>query len=692
MIDLSTTILEKSVMAENPSPSNRALATLMVAVFASPAAADDAALRNLPLGRFIDAISLEELANMVVTDTKVAQPLDSVTQKIVILHNDDIDRQPVNNRNLAEQVRHTSGQFVNVLSRNDANWGSYAGLGPKYNSYLLDGLPIDSFIDPMSLDSSVIERIEIHKGPASVLYSNYLSMDFAGNEAPLAGTTNLILKNRIDAPLTRVSLGAGSWDTWAGRAYHQGRTGNLSYFFGASEEVSDYRQYGAANSWLQTVDAPDFDKSRFFGNLSYELGRPDHTASLFVHQTRHEGDMGRPNRDFQHRYDTVNLTYNNALADNWHMQFKAGERSYERGFGNDNYPTDLALTSHDQTRQTIRPMDLTLSYLHGKNNLLTVGMDHQQVHYQTSNLSATGLLTRDNDVEADSTGFFLQEKLQWNNWIFRAGVRRNSIEHDYALLGAAVPAIASANWSKNLWSLGLRNNMTPDLALYANVGSSFMTPAAKQIGGTTVVGSGQLANPALQPESGIGRDLGIDWRTTPALNIGLRAFLNTVDSAIVDNVVSVTPSQTRSDNAGGTRSTGIELDLNYSASASLDGFANLTWTRTRVSNPTDTDQNGTEIPFAPETLANLGITANLPGRLKLSAYYHWVGRYFDSASSVGRQAFGDYGVLNLRLRQQWRPDIEFTLDLNNVGNKRFDMPWGFRDPGFNGFAAVSYIF
>jgi hypothetical protein len=36
--------------------------------------------------------------------------------------------------------------------RNGANWGSYGGLGPKYNSCLLDGLPIDSFVDTMSLD------------------------------------------------------------------------------------------------------------------------------------------------------------------------------------------------------------------------------------------------------------------------------------------------------------------------------------------------------------------------------------------------------------------------------------------------------------------------------------------------------------------------------------------------------------
>jgi hypothetical protein len=79
---------------------------------------------------------------------------------------------------------------VTVLSRNDANWGSYGGLGPNYNSYLLDGLPVDAFVDTMSLAPWAFQSIEMYQGPASVLYSNYLSMDFAGVRAPLAGITN----------------------------------------------------------------------------------------------------------------------------------------------------------------------------------------------------------------------------------------------------------------------------------------------------------------------------------------------------------------------------------------------------------------------------------------------------------------------------------------------------------------------
>lgn len=665
-----------------------------LALLTQAALAADEALRDLPMNRFVELTSLEALADMVVTDTKVAQSIDTVTQKIVVLRGSDLVRQPDGYRNLAELMRYTSGQFVNVLSRNDANWGSYAGLGPKYNSYLLDGLPIDSFVDPMSLDLDAIERIEVHKGPASVLYSNYLTMDFAGNETPLAGTTNFVLKDRIETPLTRMSAGMGSWDTFAGRLYRQGRAGELSYIVGASAETSDYAQYGAAGSWLQTVEAPDYAKTRLFGRLSYQLDRPDHTVALFAHLTRHDGDMGRPNRDFEHQYDTLDLSYGNQLSKHWHLQFKAGQRDYDRAFGNDGYPASLLSTGQGTTRQTLRPMDLTLSYRHGEHNLLTVGIDHQTVDYRTFNRDAAGVSSLDNDVQASSTGYFLQDKIQWRDWVFRAGVRHNTIQHDYALLGGKVPTTDSATWSKNLWSLGLRHGFSPTLAAYANAGTSFMTPAAKQIGGTVALpgDSGQLPNPGLRPESGLGQDLGLDWQPTAGWNLGLRLFDNKLDDAIVDNVVSVSPSQTQSVNAGKARSHGIELDVRHAPSADWSWFANLTRTATRVENPGNPDQDGTAIPFAPDIVANLGLSTSLPWRLNMAAYVHWVGHYYDSTSRAGRQDFGGYGVINLRLRQAWRADLELVLDLNNIGDRDFDMPWGFRDPGFNGFASLHYSF
>lgn len=646
---------------------------------------------------FVDATSLEALANIVVTDTKLPQLRNSATQNIAVLHSGEFERQTTYNRNLAELMLYTSGQFVNVLSRNDANWGSYAGLGPKYNSYLLDGVPIDSFVDPMSLDSWAIERIEAYKGPASVLYSNYLSMDFAGNETPLAGTTNLILRERIDASATKVQTGYGSYGTFNGRAYHQDRQGDLSYFFGVGDEKADYTQFGAPDSWLQTVSAPSYNKLKAYGKLSYAFGRNNHVLSLFTQMTDHNGSMGRPARDFKHAYGTFNLAYSNQLTDSLHVQFKAGERSYDRRFGNDNFPASLALTSHDQTRQHIRPLDLTLSYLHAGNAMLTAGIDRQTVSYQTDSIGAGGAVTPQNSVNASSNGIYAQEKLQLGDWVLRGGVRHNNIRHDYLMLGGNVPATTGASWSKSLWSLGARYNFSPDLSVYANAGSSFMTPAAKQIGGTVSLptDSGQLPNPVLNPETGVGQDIGIDWRPSNALTLGLRGFANRITSAIVDNVVSVTPSQTRAVNAGSATATGLEFDLEHSLSGDTRWFANLTATHARIDNPTDADQNGTAIPFVPDYVSNLGLATRIGGT-DISVYYHRVGRYWDNASRSGRLPFGNYDMLNVRLQHELKrseaASTHLFVELNNLANRRFDLPWGFRDPGFNAFAGLSASF
>ncbi|MDY0070298.1 MAG: TonB-dependent receptor [Porticoccaceae bacterium] len=667
---------------------------------ASQAQANPAAspVESLSMEALVDTLSLEDLANMVVTDTKVAQSRDTVTQNIVVLPGDGLDRQPTPNRNIAELLRHVSGQFVNVLSRNDANWGSYAGLGPKYNSYLLDGLPIDSFVDPMSLDPWAFERIEAHKGPASVLYSNYLTMDFAGNEAPLAGTTNLILRERVDQTLTRLQASHGTEDTSALRAYHQGRQGNLSYFVGASGERADYRMYGVPDSWLQTVEDPDYRKTKFYAKVSHAFGRDDHRLSLFAHHTRHDGDMGRPNRDFRHRYDLLNLVYNNALSAAWHLQFKAGERRYERQFDNDNYPASLDLLSVSRTPQRIRPLDLTLSYRHWGDALLTVGVDHQRVDYRTET-RVDGVLNRENRVEGSSRGLYLQEKVQLGDWVLRAGVRRNTLRHQYALLGGQTPDATRAEWSDNLWSIGARYNLSPTLALYANAGSSFMAPAAKQIGGTIanpLTDSGQIANPGLGAESGTGKDVGVEWRPTDTLTLGARAFHNRVSSAIVDNVVNANPSQALASNAGELTATGIEVDIAQDAGQWFSWFANATVSDTETEDPANPDQDGTRIPFVPDQVANLGLSARLPGDIQLHAYYHWVGRYYDSTSRASRIPLGNHGVLNARLEKALAiaapQSLTLFLDIGNLTDRRHELPFGFRETGFTAVAGVDVRF
>ena len=637
---------------------------------------------------------------IVVTSTKVPQTEKDVTQKMDIIGYEEIDRTILYNKNISEILTYTPGTAVNVLSRNDANWGSYGGLGPKYNTYLLDGLPIDSFADGMSLDPWAFERVEIQRGPASVLYSNYLTSDFAGNESPLAGITNFIMKEKIDSPLTRALVGYGKYNTFNSRLYHEGNLGNFNYFLGGSYERSDYTNYGTPNSWLHILDNPDYQKIKLYFKGTYFLDQ-DQKISLFAHHTDHSGDAGRPNRDYHHQYDTINGAYSNQINDWLNAQLKVGYRYYNRKWSEDNFPTDLGLRERDGVKQNIVPADLTFTIKHFKDSLLSIGTDYQHATYETT-AEVKGIESKGNDVTASNFGVFVQEKYVLDNWVFRAGGRLNYTKNNYDLLSGTQPEIKDKGWTKFLWSAGTRYNLNPQVAFYTNAGSSFLVPSAKSVGGTLnstdfgVPGkNGQLPNPNLKPESGISFDLGSDVQLIPRVAMGIRGFYTILDDAIVDNRVSLNPSQSQSVNAGKATSYGIEAEIKHSLNKYLQWFANYTYTHTQVKNNPDPDQNGTNIPFVPDHVVNAGVNVNLPYGFLVSPYLHWVGTYYDSTSKSGRLKFGPYEVINVKLQKGFTIDkaqLKCNLDLVNITNNRYEMPWQFRDPGFSVFGSIEAAF
>jgi iron complex outermembrane recepter protein len=636
-----------------------------------------------------------------VTGSKTEEPQRDTTQRVGVISSDEIAARSTSSRNITELIQYQPGVSVTVLSRSDANWGSYGGLGPKYTTYLLDGLPIDSFVDTMSLDPWAFARVETHQGPASVLYSNYFSADFAGTQAPLAGITNLVLKERIAAPVTHIVLDGGSWNTLGARLYHEDHAGNLHYFVGTTYEQSDYTDYGAPNSWLGMLDDPAYKKMKVYGRATYFAGSRQ-KLSVFAQHTLHNGFTGRINRDYDHNYDTVNVGYANDVTETLGLQVKTGLRKYDRRWGDDNYPAGLALVDHSGVQQTIVPIDALVTVKHRGNSSLAIGADGQFATY-TTYTEPNAARTTDNESSTASTGVYLQEKYVSGRWVLRAGGRVNRVTDTYTRIGSSAPGLADHAWTKVLWSTGARVTITDKVAAFANAGSSFVSPAAKAVGGTLkaadagIVGrNGQLPNPNLKPESGVGSDFGIDLAPAPGMTLGLRGFYNRVTDAIVDNVVSGTPSQTQSVNAGNARSYGFELVYDQRVVSRLHAFANVTRTASRIENPIDQDQNGSDLSFVPGYVFNAGVAWDATDRLRLSPYLHAVGTYYDSTSLEGRSAFGPYQVVNLKVEQTvssraGRAVVLFA-DLNNLTNQRYVMPWQFRDPGFNMIAGLDLHF
>ena len=633
-----------------------------------------------------------------VTASKAPQPPGKVTQSIRILDAQQLaDLPSPPNRNISELLSYQPGIFVSALSRNDANWGSIGGMGPKYSSYLLEGLPIDAFVDAMSLDPAAFQRVELQRGPAAVMYSNYLAMDFAGNQTPLAGVTNYVLRDRVDVPLTRVQAGFGSWNTASVQAYSQGRSGGLHYLLGGSWERSDYTDYGTPGSWLNILDDPQYTKVRLYGKGTVFLGQ-DQSVSLFAHYYGHTGDVGRPNRDYGNGYGTLNAAYHARVDDSLDLQVRGGARLYDRRWGEDLYPASLALREHDGVEQTVFPADVTLTWRQSGENRLTFGGDAQYATYETY-AEAGGPRTTGNDATASSAGLFAQQQVELGAFVVRGGLRYGHSAQCYSLLAGVPPGLAERSWDRLLWSAGARWNALPTVSLFANAGSSFVAPTPKAVGGTLAPAdlgvpgrNGQLPNPDLRPESGIGSDLGVDLRVG-GLRLGARGFLNRIDDAIVDNVVSQNPSQTRSVNAGRATAYGVEVTLDHSIGRSVSWFANGTYTHSRVESPLDPDQEGAQISFVPDWMANVGASVSLPHGFTISPYLRAVGTYYDSTSRAGRRSFGGYVIPALKLQSLVaagsRSDVVFALDLNNITDNRYEMPWQFRDPGFSVLGTVA---
>lgn len=685
--------------AISPRAGRRLAAILLCSVLAISAAAQTKEKRDLL------QLSLEELMNIVVTPSKSPQLAGSVTQRVDVIDGRGIERSVSGYRNICDVIAGLPGASVSVLSRNDANWGTYGGIGPKYSTYMLQGLPVDAFIDPMSLDLAAIERIEVQRGPAAVFYPNYLSQDFAGNQSPLAGTINLIPKQKVEARKTLFRTSYGSYNTLNGQLFHQDRGKGLHYFCGAAYEMSEYTDYGAEGSWLNMNKLPGYDKRKAYAGLTWFPGRGERQKlSLFLQGTWHDGDTGRVNQGFAHRYGTLNAGYEIDLNDRLHWQTLFGLRSYFRSWKESAGGSDAAPGAGNGVEQVIVPVAISLSWHPAERHVVSLGVDYQRASYQTWSDPPAGDRAFGNMSEALQVGFYAQE--EWRpleKLLLRAGMRQARIRSRSELVAGSLPQRGSESWSRLLWSLGARYAASPRIAFYANAGSGFAAPGLKSSAGTIPLSAwgvtgrdGQLPNPDLESESGIAVDAGLDLALAGGFRIGVRGFHTRVRDAIIDIVVSRNPSQTRSINAGYSAASGFEVEVARRFGGRCEWFANATFMRSRVGNELDPDQDGAEVPFSPDFIANLGLSWQAPFGLVLAPALHYNAGYFDGTARTGRAFYKPGLVFNLYAAQRVAHGdsyrLEFFAEFYNVSDNRYDMPWQFRDPGFAVEAGIKLTF
>lgn len=148
----------------------------------------------------VDGVVATRSATGSKTDTDMAK----VPQSISVVGRTQMDQQ--NAQTVAQALKYTPGVFADA--RADGLFDGlfirgFGGFGGLANfSKLLDGLPLQSgqYLATPAVDAYLLERVDVLKGPASVLY---------GQASP-GGVVNMVSKRPTDTPLHEVQVQAGS--------------------------------------------------------------------------------------------------------------------------------------------------------------------------------------------------------------------------------------------------------------------------------------------------------------------------------------------------------------------------------------------------------------------------------------------------------------------------------------------------
>jgi len=260
------------------------------------------------------------------TATRTNTPLRDIPQSIQV-----VPEEVIEDRNVTElgEALETVGGVTEAGGR------GISAFGPNFlirgfnvqDSIFRDGIPYSS-LAPLS--TTDIERVEVLKGPASVLF---------GQGEP-GGIINLVSKQPLDEPFYEVSFTAGSFDTYQSAVDLTGplnEVGSVKYRLNIS-----YDNYGSFRDFVngeRLVVSPI---------LTWEIG-PDTSLDIYGQYTRGSetvdeglvafGDgivdvprsrfLGEPFSEFEQEQYSLGYRLNHQFSENWSVRQSFQYTQYE---------------------------------------------------------------------------------------------------------------------------------------------------------------------------------------------------------------------------------------------------------------------------------------------------------------------------------------------------------------------------
>lgn len=280
------------------------------------------------------------------------------------------------------------------------------GLEGPYTSVMIDGMPIVSSLSTVyglsGIPNSLVERIEIVKGPASSLY---------GSEA-VGGLVNIITKNPSNAPMFSADVFTTSWlETNAdlGVKFNIKKTSSLlglNYF--NYDQTIDNDKDGFTDVTAQNRFSM-FNKWNF-----YRIQNRLFTVAIRgMYEDRWGGDVR-----WQKKYRGGDAIYGESIYTKrgellGSYQLPTTEKLILSFSGTMHFQDSRYGTTSYIANQKIGFLQLTWDKKLGKNDVLT-GIASRYTHYD-DNTPSTAILTNNNPEKTWLPGIFVQDEISFND-------------------------------------------------------------------------------------------------------------------------------------------------------------------------------------------------------------------------------------------------------------------------------------
>jgi vitamin B12 transporter len=509
------------------------------------------------------AADTARIAPVVVTATRSPLAADRVPATTTVVSGERLRAEGITT--VAEALRSVPGLTV-VQS------GSYGGAASlfirggesKFAKVLVDGVPVNDAggaVDLSTLTTDNLDRIEIVRGPASVLYGSdamagVVQLFTRRGDGPVSGDASVRAGGLASRDADLALRGGGEGAHWS-LGFGSHRTDGFQPF------NSLFRQSAASALLGGTRGA--FDASLAARYTDRELHFPTNGAGEVV-------DSNAVRRD-----DRLSLGLDAGYRLAPYAALRASLAAYDvHGITDDqpDAPDDQGYAYTSTERSHRRSGDLRLVFGLPAASQLTLGAQVERKWQESATRSNFG-----DDVPAPatrrSTGGYAQLLLvpaDGGTFAFGGRYEHNEQFGDFWTYRAA-----------------LSGPLAEGVRLHASVGTAFREPTFLETEGSGYV----IGNPALRPERALSVDVGVE-RTLGYATVGATWFANSFRD-LVDYAYSAT--EPNYFNVARTRARGVELTARVALPSGLHGDAAFTRLDARVVDP-GTSTEATAV-FAP---------------------------------------------------------------------------------------------